>query len=107
MNNKNLIVLLIQQDLKHNQLVEALWKAGLNANIHALQISDIVASLMGMREEEISDQWTEIYFSFLDQAHCYKISEMAEDLKPLAEECYNTLLACKNIEDRTSHRTEI
>ena len=70
-------------------------------------IVNIVASLMGMREEEISDQWTEIYFSFLDQAHCYKISEMAEDLKPLAEECYNTLLACKNIEDRTSHRVEI
>jgi len=101
MNHKELIIHLIQQDLKHSQLVEGLWKVGLDANIHALDIIGVVASLMGKEEPDISDQWTEIYFSFLARAHYYKITPRAEELKPLAEDCYNLLLACNNIEERT------
>jgi hypothetical protein len=96
--NRELIVSLIQQDLKHNQLTTGLAKLGLEPDVHSLEIVEVVARLMGVEKGDVSDQWVKTYFSFLDRAHHFKISELAEELKPLAEECYDLLVACQNIE---------
>ena len=98
MDNRQLIISLIQQDLKHNQLTTGLAKLGLDPDVHSLEIVEVVARLMGVEKGDVSDQWAKIYFSFLDQAYRFKISERAEELKPLAEECYDLLVACQNIE---------
>ena len=98
MENKDLILILIQQDVKHNQLTTCLSKLGLDPEVHSLEI---VTRLMGVEKGDVSDQWAKIYFSFLDQAYRFKISERAEELKPLAEECHNLLVACQNIENIT------
>ena len=97
-SNKTLIIGLIQQDLKHSQLTSGLESVGLDTSIHTLAIVEIVARLMGAGKADISDKWAETYFSCLDQAQTFKISERAEELKPLAEKCYKLLLACENIE---------
>ncbi|MBN4062176.1 hypothetical protein JYU20_03155 [Bacteroidales bacterium AH-315-I05] len=104
MTNKDLIIQLIQQDLKHNQLTGGLQKAGLETDLHNLEIIEVVARLMDVPKGEVSNQWEETYISFLEQAVEYKISDRAEELLPLAEECYNLLVACQNIESRISEQ---
>ncbi|PCJ94926.1 MAG: hypothetical protein COA50_11125 [Flavobacteriaceae bacterium] len=101
MHNKDLIVQLIQQDLKHSQLTQGLQKLGLNdSGIHCLDLISIVASLMGIPKGKIQDHWAAIYGSFLDEAHKHPISNLAEELKPLAEKCYDMLFACTEIENQ-------
>ena len=98
---KESVINLIKQDLKHKQLTSGLQNIRLDADLHTLEVIDIVAELMGIEKDKIGDQWADTYFSFLNQAHQLAVSEKAEELYPLAEECYNLLLACKNIEKRT------
>jgi len=100
--NKEIIISLIQQDLKHNQLTTGLKNIGLDPGIHSLEIIKIVARLMGIEINNISDQWIETYLNFIEKAHLYKISDLAEELLPLAEECYILLLSCQNIEKQIS-----
>lgn len=101
MKNKDLILQLIQQDLKHNQLTEGLRQIGLDDyGIYCLDIQPMVARLMGIEKEQVSDRWTEIYGSFMDHAHQTKISDRGEELIPVAQKCYEMLLACIEIENR-------
>lgn len=104
--DRNLIINLILQDLKHNQLTLGLKNIGLDTDLHNLEIIEVVGSLMGLKEEEMSDQWVETYFSFLKQARQFPISYDSEKLKLLAEECYNLLLHCQNIERRIKNIDE-
>ena len=53
-----------------------------------------------MPEEETQDLWDNIYVSFLFEADQYKVSDLGEELKPLAEKCYKMLVACQEIENR-------
>ena len=96
--NKELIISLIQQDLKHNQLTTGLTLIGHDSEIYSLEIVDIVAQLMGIDKDEISDQWADIYFSFFDQAHHYEVSEKALELKVLATRCFEKLAAIMEYE---------
>jgi hypothetical protein len=72
---EDLIVSLIQQDLKHNQLTTGLRNVGLEPDVHCLEIIEVVARLMGVEKDNVTDQWAETYFSFMDQAHQFKISD--------------------------------
>jgi len=87
-NHKQLIIRLIQQDMKHQQLVEAICQAGFETDIHNLQLLPIVANLMGIPTHQIPDRWVEIYINCLGQTTLYPITPLAENLLPLAEECY-------------------
>lgn len=101
MDNKDLILQLIHQDLKHNQLTGGLRQLGFDEfGLHSLNLMSIVARLMGMPEEESQDLWDNVYVSFLDEAHQYKVTDLGEELKPLAEKCYEMLVACTEIEIR-------
>lgn len=93
-----MIICLIQQDLKHNQLTGGLRRLGLDTSLHNLEIIDIVAELMGV--EEVSDKWVEIYVGFLEQANKYEISDNGKELLPVASECYKQLLSCWNMEEK-------
>jgi hypothetical protein len=97
---KNTIVQLIKQDLKHTQLLEGMKTAGFKSDLHYLDLSTIVAMMMGMPGGEASDQWAEVYLSFLQQATQYEITPAGENLDQLAEECYLFLKACEEIEKR-------
>ena len=103
--NEELIITLILQDLKHNQLTYGLEKLSLKPGIHCLDIIEVVAQLMGIPKEEISEQFREIYYSFLKQAIEIKISANGEELKPLAEKCYYLISSCQEIEERSKKFT--
>jgi len=98
--DKHLIVQLIKQDLKHSQLLEGLKTAGFKSDLHYLDLSTIVAQMMGMPGGEASDQWAEVYISFMQQASTYSITPEGENLTELAEQCYLFLQACSEIEKR-------
>jgi hypothetical protein len=98
--NKNLIIQLLMQDMKHEQLIAALRKLGFESNIHGLKILEIVAGLMGIAEEEISWEWSEGYVNFMSQVRKYKIKGSGKNLLPLARECYKFLIVCAEREQR-------
>jgi len=101
MNNERLVLQLIQQDLKHHQLTLGLNRLGLDdTGLHCLDILSIVAELMKIPEGKLHDKWDRIYISFMHQAQEYKISGRGEELKPLAEKCYQMLIDCVEIENR-------
>lgn len=98
--SEKLIVKLIQQDLKHNQLTVGLQKIGLDTNLHDLEIIDVVAQLMGIKD--ISNEWLETYISFLEQSSKFEVSDNGKDLTPLAKACYKELLQCAYLEAKQS-----
>lgn len=91
MSNKKLIIRLIQQDLKHCQLLYGLIKIGLNGNDkHHLQILDIVYDLMNV-PKEIEYDWGSTYHNYMKQALLLEVGNNDTQLKPLAELCYKHL----------------
>lgn len=90
MEKERLIIDLILQDLRHNQLLSGLEGLGLEVNkIHYLSILEIVSQLMKV-PDKISDDWGALYIEYMNQAIHYKImtSTKIETLVPLAETCY-------------------
>lgn len=98
MSNNELIISLIQQDLKHNQLISGLHKLHLETDgMYYLNLVDTVADLMGI-EGSKSDQWFDIYDGYLQKAHTYNVEDGGSNLRPVAEECFFQLEACLKIE---------
>lgn len=92
MNNRELVVQLIQQDLKHSQLTETLRHMGLDdGGLYALDLITIVAQLMDVPPHQMDD-FAEVYGTFLDEAPQYPTTYLGEALLPVAEECYLKLL---------------
>ncbi|HET6245382.1 MAG: hypothetical protein H0V01_13915 [Bacteroidetes bacterium] len=106
MDKRKIIIQLIQQDLKHNQLLSGLEKLHLTTEAHPLEIMDVVAEMMGIPTGSASEEWMKIYISFLEEAGQYAITSRGERLLPLAEKCYNLLLACAEIERRVESMGE-
>ena len=101
MKNKDLIIDLIQQDLKHNQLIASLQKIGLEAREqHCLGILEIVAKLMKVPEGKVDDLWGAAYASFMGQVGCYDMD--GNSLRLLAEVCYRQLKTILDDESRCS-----
>lgn len=97
MENRELIISLILQDLRHYQLTAALTKAGLDADLHDLEIMEVVAQLMGIESGQLTDQWADLYFNYVYRAPEYEVSERGKTLRPLATECYDVLVACTRV----------
>ena len=88
---QNLIIRLIQQDMKHQQLVETICRAGFETDTHFLGILNIVAELMGQPQGHVPEAWAETYMDYLGRAQQYPISPLGEPLRCLAEECFSAL----------------
>lgn len=98
MSNKQLIVRLIQQDLKHCQLLYGLNRVGLDGGEkYHLQIFDIVYDLMKV-PQSLEFEWGTIYQNYMKQAFLLEIGDTDAHLKPLAELCYKHLRMLVNFE---------
>ncbi len=96
MLDKSQIIHIIQQDLKHSQLTEALRNLGLDdGGLYSLDLITLVAQLMKVPPEHM-ESFTEIYGSYLDRAAKYPVTYLGEYLLPVAEACYFRLLGGKN-----------
>ena len=86
-----LIIELILQDLKHNQLILGLDRLNLDAGYcHYLGIIDLVQRLMDVPDELIED-CTACYVAFMNRCLEFPISRSGEELRPFAIECYDLL----------------
>ena len=97
MSNKQLIISLIQQDLKHSQLILGLDELGLDASDkHCLELLDIVANLMQVPEGHIECDWGRLYVTYMAESKKVGVQHTSETMKPFAEACYNGLCEILN-----------
>ncbi len=86
-----LIIELILQDLKHNQLILGLDRLNLDAGYcHYLGILDLLQKLMGIPDDLI-DEFSATYMAAMHRSLEFPISRSGEELRPLAMECYEKL----------------
>ena len=97
MPNKQLIISLIQQDLKHSQLIVGLDQLGLEASErHCLQLLDIVAKLMQVPEGVVEFDWGRVYITYMAECKGVDVDYTADSLRPYAEFCYDALCEILN-----------
>jgi len=89
MDTEELIIQLIQQDMKHQQLVEYMLKAGFESYMHELDIPNMIAELMGMKD--VPDEWMEIYVQCTARTVHYSITGNSEVFREPATACYMLL----------------
>jgi hypothetical protein len=91
MTTKQIVIALIQQDLKHYQLIDGLAQLGLDrVEEYHLEINTIVCELMET-PEAIKDDWYDTYASFIYR-NPKEFIEMAPDSPIfLAHICYKHL----------------
>jgi hypothetical protein len=94
LQNKPLILQLLICDLKHEQLLLGLKQAGFNTDLRSLDIMDVVAELMGIPYDDLSDEWGMIYVSFMRKVRAYGLEGEEEYLKAYADACYVFLKEC-------------
>lgn len=99
---QSLLTHLILQDLRHHQLILLLESEGRDTELHHLDILSTVAALMGLPEQEITDQFAGIYTSYLEEAGRYEVTGRGDSLLHLARQCYTLLVACVEIEKRNA-----
>ena len=72
MSNEDIIISLIQMDMKHNQLVGSLEDIRLNGDgLFELGALEIISKLMEVQEGRIDDHFGTIYTGFLKEASNY------------------------------------
>ncbi len=97
MSNKELIINLIQQDLKHSQLILGLDDLGMEASDkHCLEILDIVANLMKVPDGEIEYEWCGLYVTYMQNCKKVGVTHTSETMRPFAEACYAGLVEIIN-----------
>ena len=88
---EELVIELILQDLKHNQLLYGLDRLNLDAGYcHFLGILDLVQRLMEVPKELIDD-FADTYMDAMHRSLDFPISRSGEELRTLAAECYDLL----------------
>jgi hypothetical protein len=86
-----LIIELILQDLKHNQLVVGLERLNLDVGYcHYLGILELIQKLMGVSDGSMDD-FSATYMGYMQRCMEYPISQSGEELRELARECYKSL----------------
>ncbi|MBD81163.1 MAG: hypothetical protein CL840_19755 [Crocinitomicaceae bacterium] len=91
MTTKQIVIALIQQDLKHYQLIDGLAQLGLDrVEEYHLEINTIICELMEA-PEDIKDDWYDTYASFIYR-NPKELVEIAPDSTILlAHICYKHL----------------
>lgn len=91
---KNLIIHLLIQDMKHEQLISGLTNLGFESQQHTLDIMGVVSGLMHIPPEKLSWHWSDAYMASIKQARQYPITADGQNLLPLAEQCFAVLETC-------------
>lgn len=90
MDTKTIIIELIKEDMRFNQFIAALRKLDIEVYFD-LDLMSAIANLMGIRKEDMTDSWMELYVTELSKCESFPIEPLGKNLYPLAEECYETL----------------
>ncbi len=102
MNTKEIIISIIQEEMRIRQYVFALRKLGIEFSDFELDLMSVVSKLM---QVNMTDAWMELYVTELNKCEYLTIEPFGKNLKPLAEVCYHTLLNFENHDDDMSAYT--
>jgi hypothetical protein len=91
MTSKELIIMLLIQDMRYHQLVTGITHLGFGNECHGSDVLLCIAALMDIKDGAVSDDWLEGYMDFLRQAAACSFSTDPLSLQPLAERCYGFL----------------
>jgi hypothetical protein len=61
MQSKHIILELIRQDMRYNQFIGLLNNIGIEIYDFQLELMEIVAQLIDLEEDEITDDWMDLY----------------------------------------------
>ena len=101
MKNKDLIIQLIKQDLKHQKLLSGLEQVGLeDNNYYDLEIISIVQELMQIKSDDLSDTFTDVYYSFMREVINVEVTELDDKVPAIASQCYEMLRSLVKIGER-------
>ena len=101
MKNKDLIIQLIKQDLKHQKLLSGLEQVGLeDNNYYDLEIISIVQELMQIKSDDLSDTFTDVYYSFMREVINVEVTELDDQVPAIASQCYDMLRSLVKIGER-------
>jgi hypothetical protein len=90
--NKNLIIQIIQNDLKNTRLIIGLNKLGLDASNYYLNLKELLFELLCFEENEQEEQLFEAYVMHAEKIQSMDMIKHPEKLRELAEEIYNWLM---------------
>lgn len=92
MTQKDLIIALLCQDLKHSQFLLGLDDLGLSASDkHSLELFDIIAKLMHVPEGEAESNWARVYLTYMSESREVAIEHTSAPMLPFAVECFEDL----------------
>jgi hypothetical protein len=106
MNTKPIVLHLILQELKYTQLISGLRNIGFDTQLHTISLLEVILLLMNAPKQpeavfpEVSDKLGGVYDSFVKKAEKYPVSYTGEELQPLAEQCYQALVAQVHLQSR-------
>ena len=89
---EELIEELIMADMKHNQLISGLRNVDLHSDDHFLGIYELIATLFGVEKCDGADRYSDAYFWYMGHGDDYPITNMGQEFRPLATECYQALV---------------
>ncbi len=95
METKEIIIELIKQDMYFNQYLESLRKLGIEIFDYQLELMEVIVKLMQKPEEEITDEWIDMYVTEINKCKDVPIAPRGENLYPLAEKSYRELMKYK------------
>ncbi len=98
---KEITIQIIRQDLRFYQFIAGLRKMGIEIYSFDLDLMSIVAKLMNIKYEDMTDDWMELYVTELSKCENFPVESLGKNLIPLAEKCYHSLLNFKNKDKKT------
>ena len=106
-DNKENIIFLITQEIKHTKFLQSLSNIGLEPEDHYITVLDGILPLIyaevGKPMAEMTDELVDIYYGAIDRVKDYPNLELSREFRPLAESCYQLVVAY--IESKSKERT--
>jgi hypothetical protein len=99
MTEKELIISLIKDDLKHTKLISGMEELGLNCDQYYLQLNEIFFSLIGFKSKEWEERAYEEYLEYSKKVLRIDVLKHPEKVIAMANTIYDKLMEEKNYMD--------
>jgi hypothetical protein len=88
---KHIIIHTIIQEMRLHQFTRAMNNLGVYVCAHEPDLLPIIAGLMNIKTNNITDEWIEFYVSLINRCEDMPIELQGKNLHVLAEDCYEQL----------------
>jgi hypothetical protein len=97
MIDKNLIIMIIRNDLKNTKFILGLGKLGLDASNYYLNLKELLFELLCFEKNEQEEKLFEAYVEYAGKVQAIDIIQHPEKLMELAAEIYDWLMSAQEV----------